>query len=185
MCKTIENSVREGTVIRVKYKDSISYRNPAKLTRGSGCFNPIAPNEISESVAQKSNVHGQGAVNLVIPKSDGASTSAPGQRIVPVPPMTAIKRVLRVIRQIMLSRQSTSDSSSAPVGNGNCGKNDCSSVATEQTSKGASTTTAIASSGPLVGASIQDILITLENQKQFGYDQELLQKLLERATLQG
>lgn len=178
MQKTIENSVREGSVIRVKYKESISYRNPAKLTRGSGCFNPIAPNEYREMNSPRSTV-GYGAINLVVAKSEGPSTSAADRRIVPVPPMTAAKRVLRVIRQIMLSRQLTNDGTS-PVGNGNYGPSDGSSASTEQTSKGASTTAV-----PVLGASIQDILITLQNQKQTGYDQSYLIKLLQKATAQG
>lgn len=29
----LQSSVADGSVLRVKYKDSISYRNPAKFTR--------------------------------------------------------------------------------------------------------------------------------------------------------
>lgn len=170
VCKTIENSVRNGDVIRVKYKDSISYRNPAKLTRGSGSFNPIGTNELIQLKTQ------QAAFNLVVPtnKSNGPSTSAAGSGLsAPVHQMTAAKRVLRVIRQIMLSRQSVNDGPSPVVIDGT-------STSSEQMSKGATTT-----ANPVVGASIQDIQITLENQKQYGYTQELLLKLLERQTAQG
>ena len=33
IAKAIQDSVADGSVLRVKYKDSISYRNPAKFTR--------------------------------------------------------------------------------------------------------------------------------------------------------
>lgn len=173
VCKTIENSVRNGDVIRVKYKDSISYRNPAKLTRGSGSFNPIGISELTQMNAQHAGP-GYSAANLVGKKSDGPSVSAAGRpAVAQVHQMTAAKRVLRVIRQIMLSRQSVNDGPSHGVNEGT-------PASTEQMSKGATTT-----ANPVVGASIQDIQITLENQKQYGYDQELLRKLLERQTAQG
>lgn len=170
VCKTIENSVRNGEVIRVKYKDSISYRNPAKLTRGSGSFNPIGYTDLTQMNAQHAGPGYSSAVNLVITKPDGPSTSAAARPVAPVHQMTAAKRVLRVIRQIMLSRQSANDGPSTGMIEGS----------TEQMSKGASTT-----ASPVVGASIQDIQITLENQKQYGYSEEFLLKLLERQTAQG
>lgn len=163
--KTIENSVRDGSVIRVKYKDSISYRNPAKITRGSGTFNPIAPkdswSEMKPSTVKSVTSGGQqaSAVASVVRKPSVG------------PPIDAAKRVLRVIRQIMLARQSDHGDGCT---NGTSTPHDGSS---EQASKGASTT--------VLGASIQDILTTLEHQKQQGFTADFVKPLLTRAVAHG
>lgn len=150
-------------MIRVKYKDSISYRNPAKITRGSGTFNPIAPKDSwpeTKPSAVKSVTSGQqaSAVGSVVRKPSVG------------PPIDAAKRVLRVIRQIMLARQSDH-------GDGANGTSTPDDGSSEQASKAASTT--------VLGASIQDILTTLEHQKQQGFTADFVKPLLTRAVAHG
>lgn len=110
----IHQSVDEGSVIRVKYKDSISYRNPAKFARSASHANLLMKQRLQQQVnggvaAQQatSSAHGgNGAVRA--PAAPATSSGQP--QMAPIP---AIKKILRAIRT--LTNKSTDPSAGASI----------------------------------------------------------------------
>lgn len=106
-------------MIRVKYKDSISYRNPAKFPRSAAQVNLLMKQRLHQQQQQlnggksheeKSAHTGVDGVRAVAAPAGGPVTAGPAMPLAPIP---AIKKILRAIRT--LTTKSADPSAGASV----------------------------------------------------------------------
>lgn len=116
----IHQSVAEGSVIRVKYKDSISYRNPAKFPRSAAQVNLLMKQRLAQQQQQQqSNGCKSNDAEKDVHSADGlvrAAAAAPAGSMTgaqPLAPIPAIKKILRAIRT--LTTKSADPSAGASV----------------------------------------------------------------------
>lgn len=112
----IHQSVEEGSVIRVKYKDSISYRNPAKFPRSAAQVNLLMKQRLHQQQQlnggkshEEKSAHSDGVRPAAAP-AGGPVTAGPAMPLAPIP---AIKKILRAIRT--LTTKSADPSAGASV----------------------------------------------------------------------
>lgn len=109
-------------MIRVKYKDSISYRNPAKFPRSAAQVNLLMKQRLHQQQQQlngssgklneeKSAHTGDGVVRATAAPAGGPATT--GGPAMPLAPIPAIKKILRAIRT--LTTKSADPSAGASV----------------------------------------------------------------------
>ena len=152
----IHQSVEEGSVIRVKYKDSISYRNPAKFPRSAAHVNQVMMQK-QRQLQQHLNGGGSGGSNggtedkVAHKPASATEAGARGAAVagaassngMPLAPIPAIKKILRAIRTL--------------------------------TTK---------SGDPAAGASVQQV-ISLIGQRELGFPPTFVSRVLKAGVIQG
>lgn len=77
----LESAVNQGLVIKVRYKEGISYRNPGSTSRGQGRIYPDDSNgndEEDQQEQQKVGSEKRAAVTSQVTSSDGSGTNGTG-----------------------------------------------------------------------------------------------------------